>query len=273
MQKKFFIISLVILFGILGVLIFIGIRSSVRNNDLVSNSDYPFRYVMKEGNLVITLDGHKTPKLKWEAEIQNTGVVQVFQKGKEFRGKAKFIVTPVGAGSTRVNFVRSVDIAGTKVDVATVTVPVYISDAMGVNSLSTLENPYLVKGPDVIGETTANPVIINNSVLGNQVDATPETENAPGTIKGDIFFANGKGDWILESLDGNTDFEFYNDGIKDYAVVKKSAKTNNNQNLSEGALVKNAEIALSSQSLKITRKLKAEFRGDGTVRLSLIASE
>ena len=266
MKKKFFIIALIILLAILAILIIIGIRSSVKNEDTLATTDYPFSYLMKGGNLELKLDGHRTPKLMWNTVIEKEGIVQVSQKGSETNGKAKFVIAPAAQGTTRVSFIRDIDVAGTRVNVATVTVPLYITDSGGGLSLSCLENPYLIKGPDVIGESTANPVILNNGGAGDASDGTD-------IIKGDIFFANGRGDWNLESPDGNAEFQFFNDGGKEYAVISKSGSTDNTQNLSEGALVKNAEIILSSQSLKISEKLKVAFNDDGTVSLSMVASE
>ena len=277
MNKKFFIIAMVILLSLLAVLVVIGIRSTIKNDDTLSDTDYPFSYLMKKGNLEIKLDGHRTPKLKWEVQIETDGVVQVAQKGSERRGKAKFIISPSAEGTTRVNIVRAVDMAGTKVEVAIVTIPIYVAESNGSLVLSCLENPYLIKGPDVIGESTSNPVILNNSEAGkaNAADGTAnEADASAGAIKGDICFANGKGDWVLESLDGNSEFAYFNDGGKDYATVSKvGSADSNNQNLSEGALVKTAEISLSSQSLKISEKLQVTFNDDGTVKLSRLASE
>ncbi len=265
MKKKFFIIAMIILVGILAALIVIGIRSSRKNNDTLADSDYPFSYMFKKGNLELKLDGHRTPKLNWEAQIQTDGIVEVAQKGSEKRGKAKFIISPKTSGTTRVNFVRALDVAGTKIAVATVTLPLYVSNTASGISLSCLENPVLIKGPDVIGESTSNPVILNNA--GN---AGEEGENP---VKGDIFFAAGKGDWTLESPDGNAEFSFSSDGGKEYAMVSKSGSSDNTQNLSEGALVKTTEIILSSSSLKITEKIKVTFNDNGTVSLARVTSE
>ena len=278
MKKKFFIIAMIVLVGILATLIVIGIKSSRKNDDTLATSDYPFSYMMKKGNIELKLDGHRTPKLKWETQIQTDGVVQVAQKGSERRGKAKYIISPTTSGTTRVNFVRSLDVAGTKVDVATVTLPIYVTEANGVLNLTFLENPYLIKGPDVIGESSSNPAVINNAAAvssvntDNSQDGSAENVSSD-TLRGDIFFPNGKGDWTLESPDGNAEFTFANDGGKDYATVTKSGGADNTQNLSEGALVKTTEITLSSSSLKISEKLKVTFNDDGTVKLSKVTSE
>ena len=204
MKKKFFIIAMIVLVGILATLIVIGIKSSRKNDDTLATSDYPFSYMMKKGNIELKLDGHRTPKLKWETQIQTDGVVQVAQKGSERRGKAKYIISPTTSGTTRVNFVRSLDVAGTKVDVATVTLPIYVTEANGVLNLTFLENPYLIKGPDVIGESSSNPAVINNAAAvssvntDNSQDGSAENVSSD-TLRGDIFSLTAKETGLLKA--------------------------------------------------------------------------
>ncbi|MBO4863668.1 MAG: hypothetical protein J5517_04845 [Eubacterium sp.] len=254
MKKRFFIIAMVILLGILAALIVIGIRSSRKNDDLFADSEYPISYTIKNGIITIKLDGHRTPDLPWEVRIADESIVSVTQKSSGRDTKDTYIVMPKAAGTTRVNFVKSMNISGTAVEIANINLPLYITSSGNSFDTSCLEEPYLVKGPEVISEGSDHPVILNDT----------------GALMGDIYFVNGKGDWTLDSPDGVAVFDYKSDNGNDYVNITRGSASGDGT--SEGAVVNNSEIILSSSSLKKNEKLKVTYNNDGSVSLSRVTT-
>ena len=257
MKKQFFIISLVVLFLILGGLIIIGIRSNRKSNDLFSDTDYPASLKKKDGTIIVKLDGHRTPKLKWEVEITDTDMVQVVQKGIEFRGSAKYIIVPQKAGLTRVRFVRSKEIAGKKVNVAEINVPIYITNSGGLTA-DCLEAPFLIKGPEIVGENSQNPVLITRYDDNNNYR---------------LEFINGKGDWTVQDSEGQLEMEVKNEDGKDCGYIKRTASVV--QTSDDPASKQSNEVAatLTSPSQEVTEEIKVIFNKNGTVGIMLNQTE
>ncbi|MCR5103385.1 MAG: hypothetical protein K6B68_02890 [Eubacterium sp.] len=252
MKKQFFIISLVVLFLILGALVVVGIRSNIKNNELFADTDYPVLIKKKNGTIIIKLDGHRTPNLKWEVEISDTDLVQVVQRGIEFRGSAKFVIVPLKDGLTRVRFVRSKEIAGKKVNVAEINVPVYITNS-GKLTADCLDAPFLVKGPEIIGENSRSPVLLTQYDNDNYR----------------IEFISGKGDWTLQDPNGQLEMEVRNEDGKECGYISRKEQTG--QTSDNPASQQSNEVmgTLSSQSQQITKEIKVIFNKNGTVKIML----
>ena len=95
MSKKFLIISLSILFGMLGILIFIGVRSYMSDQRAMVGEDYTAAYNIKDNKITIKLDGSATKNLSWEVEIGDPEMVSVAVKKKERGGKATYVISPL----------------------------------------------------------------------------------------------------------------------------------------------------------------------------------
>lgn len=251
MKKKFFITALVILLLILALLIVLGIRSSIISKDSLSGTDYPVTYKIKNGVITVNLDGHKTRKLEWTAEVADSTIVQVDKKGFELGGRAKFVITPLAAGTTRVRFLRQQEIAGTTVNVAEVFAPIYVSGSGNSVYADCMEAPKLVRCPTIMAGDTAFPVLINT-----------DSENLPC-----LEFINGLGDWTVTNTDGMAELSTVPEGNKVYGYIKRKtpdtgadANSNNGNELS---------VILSSPSLGQSIKLKVAYKADEVKGITL----
>ena len=244
MKKRYFIIAIAVLLVILGVLVYIGIAGASSNTDLFAQSDYPVKYSLKKGNMVVKLDGHRSRDLKWSFDITDDTKVAVAQSGFEFNGKAKYIITPKEEGLTRVRFFRTRNIAGSDINVAEIHMPIFVTNTNGVLNVTFLSDPYLVDAPLIIGEATANPVFIEDNEEGSSV----------------IRFANGQGDWGVENPDNVLSINISADGNRTIATLSKIENAG-----ADGVDVHNTSIVLSSASLEVREELAVTFENDGTV--------
>ena len=76
-KKLIIIISLVVLIAIISVIVISSIIRARKTNYLFDNSNYPITYVIKDGSIVMQIDGRKTEKLKWEVSVDDEEIVQV----------------------------------------------------------------------------------------------------------------------------------------------------------------------------------------------------
>jgi hypothetical protein len=266
MKRRYFVIPLVILVGLLVFLIITGIRSAQDNMDVLAGTDYPVSYSFNKGIMTIKLSGRKTPDLHWEVQVSDENIVSVAQKGKERNGRAKYTITPIAPGTGRVNFVRSTEIAGEKVDVAIISVPLYVAEVNGGLSLSCLQNPYLIKGPEVIASDTSFPVILNNYITN---EGKPD-DAASANLKGHLVFAGGMSDWTLSDADGMVG---YDTTTESDGTVIMTLKRTPEKGPAEAVNNKNFDLTLSSESLGITERINVIFRDDGEVKITRILSK
>lgn len=214
MKKRYLIIAIIILILLVAIVTIFMIRKSrreLRTTELFQDSDYPISFEMKEGKVFVKLNGSKTPDLTWEAEIEDEEYVKVEAEGKERKGKAQFIISPLKVGSTRVNFVRRQEAAGHQVDVSLISLPVYSFEVKGTMAVDVLEDPYIENDTMVIGAETEHPVVLcGKSEFYQNVDlyrsammdasgTDAKAEDVQNLILGNIDFLNGKGDWSIES--------------------------------------------------------------------------
>ena len=263
MKKRYFVIALVLLFGILAFLIITGIRSAQDNTDALAGTEYPVSYTFKDGKVTIKLDGHRTPELKWQVTTSNPGFVDIAQKGKERKGKVTYIISPKAEGTTRVSFVRETVIAGTEVDVATIAVPIYVTQNGGRLSVSFLQNPYLIMGPEIIGSDTNYPVIINSDI-----DESKPKDGENGSdpeLSGNLIFPKGINDWTLSNSEGQVKNNITTASDGSVSMFLENAATGTND--------KNFDLTLSSESLGITERLNVIFRDDGKIKITRILSK
>ena len=251
MKKKFFITALVILLLILALLIVLGIRSSIISKDSLSGTDYPVTYKIKNGVITVNLDGHKTRKLEWTAEVADSTIVQVDKKGFELGGRAKFVITPLAEGTTRVRFLRQQEIAGTVVNVAEVFVPIYVTSSGGLFYADCMEAPKLVRCPTIMAADTPYPVLINT-----------DSEDKPC-----LEFINGLSDWTVTNADGMVEMATVPEGNKVYGYIsRKTPETGTEANPNNGNGMK---VNLTSPSLGKSMVLSVSFNSDTVKSITL----
>lgn len=226
-KKKIIIISIVVLLIlILAIIIIVNIvRSQPKKTELFESYeevlDYPISYKTdKDGNLVVKLDGSKTPDLSWDLRIADDSYVDVVLQGKESKGKAEYLITAKAPGMTRVDFVRSRDFSGVSVDVVYISLDIYVGESNEGFTLS-CNTPYYIKGCDVIGENTDYPVIINNAAYIDGSDIYAHGYDNP--LSGDLIFVNGQNDWVLDSPDGYANFRYFNNEGKDTVYISRGS--------------------------------------------------
>ena len=294
-KKLIIIISLVVLIAIISVIVISSIIRARKTNYLFDNSNYPITYVIKDGSIVMQIDGRKTEKLKWEVSVDDEEIVQVTGNSKESGGKVEYTITPVKSGITKVRFAKNETFGDDKINMALINIPVHVVATNNGLIASPLENCYLVEGPDVIGDGTDYPVLFYDKWI-NTVYGTGVIEETA-----DFVFPNGLNDWVLTSVDGHAAFDYIdNDGIVEIYVKKgydpsgiegdvesdDSGSVNidvdmnatptdimsitNSYNTSE---VTGTELTLSSASLGISQKISVTYDEEGEVHLSLISSK
>lgn len=227
-KKKIIIISIIVLLIlIIATIVIIHIvRSQPRKTELFEYNevvvvDYPVSYKPdKEGNIVVSLDGSKTPNLSWDVRVYDDSYVDVAIQGKESNGKATYVISPKAAGMTRVDFVRTRDIAGLSVDEVYISLDVYVGESSEGFEL-TCTDPYYINGCDVIGENTDHPVVLNNSEYIDGSDVYDFGYDNP--ISGDLIFASGQSDWVLDSPDGYANFTYYSNEGNDIVYISRGA--------------------------------------------------
>lgn len=226
MKKRYLIIAIIILILLVAIVTIFMIRRSrreLRTTELFQDSDYPISFETKEGKVIVKLNGSKSPDLMWEAEIEDEEYVKVEAEGKERKGKAQFIISPLKVGSTRVNFVRRQEAAGHQVDVSLISLPVYSFEVKGTMAVDVLENPNIENDTMVIGAETEHPIVLcgksefyqnvdlYRSVMMDASGTDAKAEDVQNLILGNIDFLNGKGDWTIDS----DNFSYKEDNIGD----------------------------------------------------------
>ena len=306
-KKKIIIISVIVLLIIiiLAVILIVKNMNKGKHKSFLSD-DYPITYENKDGNVIIKLDGKKTPNANWTASFDDN-FVDVVQDGKTSKGTATYVISPKSIGFIYVTFDKSIEISGITVVYGSMTFPIEVYESPeGALIAECKADPVYESEDDLIGENTDYPVIINHHYY-----LSDEEMNTP--LKGDLFFINGQGDWTLESPDGYADFDFYSeDGYEfvfitrgygqvegsdseippaDYEEEQSESKKQpepDESKIEEGKVepgvivatmtdsveenspeqVDSAEIILSNEALGISETLIVSFRENGMVAVS-----
>ncbi len=177
------LVGIILVIG--ATLLYFGIRHK-KNNQVRIDSEYPIVYEKKDNNIVISLNGKETKKLKWEMEIEDTNIVSVTQKGWEIGGKAKYEIAPKSVGLTNVTFSRKTSIGSYQYDAAKISIPIYVTDTTTGPQVTFLENPKALIGPIPMAEDTAYPFLVYPY----------------GTGQAQITFINGVSDWTINDPNG-----------------------------------------------------------------------
>ncbi len=292
-KKKIIIIGIIALVVIaIGIYVLIAIRNQrMRTNGLFDDSDYPVTYTYEENTLVVNLDGSKTPTIGWEVKIDNEEKVEVTQEGKAPRTKAKYVIKPTAPGLTRVRFIKAVSAAGHKLNIAEINIPIYVGELGDGFEIQCLDDPYYIKGYDVIGGDTDYPVILNNATMDGEALSQDMNE-----FTGNIVFLNGQNDWVLNSPDAMVDFSFYEEEGRVTVYISKGTGivtdpeeastedvyTKAISSVTDGTPkedylsvdVKEATFTISSESLGISKNIKVNFNEDASVAsVSLVTDE
>lgn len=305
-KKKIIIISvIVLLIIILAVILIVKNMNKGKHKSFLSD-DYPITYENKDGNVIIKLDGKKTPNANWTASFDDN-FVDVVQQGKTSKGSATYVISPKSIGFIYVTFDKSVEISGITVDYGSMTFPIEVYETPEGELIAECKaDPLYEPEDDLIGENTDYPVIINHHYY-----LSHEEMNTP--LKGDIFFINGQGEWSLESPDGYAEFEYYSEDGYDFVFVtrgygqvegsdseippadyveevseSKKQPEPDESKIVEGEvedgvivatitdsaqeaspeMVDSIEVILSNESLGISETLVVQFKEDGTTSVS-----
>ena len=245
-NKKVIIIAAVVLAVVIAVIIILAVRSATnkrieknRNVKLYEETDYPFSYKDTGVGIRFTLDGSKTPDLKWDVVVGDEDYVSADAEGEEVDGKVSYVVSPVNGGTTDIHFIRKTKVAELDVNVVDIGVNVYVDRLDEALDVIVLGDAEYVKGPDIVGEDTDSPVIINNASSDAYVDASEDAyygDNDKNLFKGDIYFVNGQGDWMIESPDGRLYPVYYPYGEGDIAYIKRDTAASKDADVDSGDL-------------------------------------
>ena len=270
------------------------------NVQLYQNADYPILYNEDGDGIVFTLDGSKTPDLKWDVIIGDEEFVSADAQGEEVDGKAIYNVAPLKGGSTDIHFVRSMNVEDVTVNVVDIKTKLFVEEREDYINLIMDGNIEYVKGPDVIAEDSESPVIINNA----SSDASADSEYADydelngNASEGDIYFVKGSEDWEFESTDGLVDITYYPYGKGEIAYIEKGSGAVKEENPQSGDMpgkeerlgkskvsedatpegqsvedkkpspaegITAGDFTLTNDKLGVTEKFHVEFTDDGVI--------
>ena len=100
------------------------------------DTDYPVYVTERQGNVVIELNGAKTPELQWQTAFTDVTVAVPDPKAKEHSGKLKVTLEPRQTGYTVVSFTRPGKIGEVSYDAAEIHAELYAtSEADGTLTL------------------------------------------------------------------------------------------------------------------------------------------
>ena len=214
MKKKHVIIICIaaVLLIALIILLIVLFRKPKQKGKLFSDSDYPVIFTKEDRDMIVKLRDENNPKISWETRIEDESKVKVEPKGKDSGSRVSFLMSGAEPGTTTVDYVKTMDVSGTKADLVIVRLPVYIGETNEGLDVSILEDIKLMDLPGVVGPDTAYPVLIydNDSVSG--------TGDEGLYTRGNFFFVNGINDWVLESTDGQLGFFYDNKDEKTLSV-------------------------------------------------------
>lgn len=235
--------ALVLIIAIVAILF--ARRSRTLEHTLYYDSKYPVVITEKKGNLVVSLKSKEYKDKNWEVRIEDEAVVKATLNGKQSRGKAKFILEPQMAGETDVDFVMFTEVLGSKYDLFTIHIPIYVSENNSGMKIQYLDGHYQQDGFDVVAEDTDYPIVLtgNSEEIGVQVknyeddslatdtDATATdsseediVETARPDLFGNLNFLNGVNDWEV-TLDPGIASYIPSEHEKMYCVILQRSQT------------------------------------------------
>lgn len=185
-RKLIIIVSISALIVILGLVLFLTRRS--KDADLFfEGSEYPVTVQLSGADLKITLDGGKTPDLAWTVEVEDPEVVKAELSGKEKKGRATFLVSPLTEGYTELRFTRSGETGGVSMTAVVITFSISAGTNEDGRLEAFIEEEPLISGQSEAGGTDTDfPFILENSYR----------ENAS------ILFPKGESDWYIRDPNG-----------------------------------------------------------------------
>ena len=243
-KKK--IIALIIGIAILVTILVVSIIAILQYKSytrVFQDTDYPVAYrEEKDRTLTMILRDDNTKKIKWNVEVADSDFVDVTLKGRDSGKKAKFIFSPKMAGVTKVTFAKSVDAAGTKIDLIKMDYVIYVSETVDGLKVSVVDEPNLEFGKEVIGSGTAYPIILNGdlSYFGDE-----ESES------GHLIFIKGKNDWNVEIESANVATDEFSTGDRVDIVLYYSEQGNESEDA--------ADEDISKTDPEKATKLDADF--------------
>ena len=266
MNKKKVIIVVIIIVALLlaaglAFFLFLGKKGGSSKMKLFSDSDYPCEYKVTKSGVELTLDGSKTPNLKWEYEMKRDGIFEITTKSEENKGKVTYNIKVLRGGSTDITFKRKDELAGYNYDAASVKLTLFALMNEGeeyeivVSEEASVDSEMTTK----VAEDTDCPFMIVNSSTGYSY----------------IVFPNGSSDWLVDdplgklrcsigySSDGIETFSFYDyeaDSQLDYTATNNDAV-----NITAYETV----ITLTSEKRGRTEYIKVKVSEKGGIQLSL----
>ncbi len=305
-KKIVFIVAAVAIIAIVIAAFFVRrtvLRHKAEKNMIVQlyeGTDYPVSFNDDGSTIKYTLDGSKTPNLKWNVIVDRDEFVSAEAEGEEVDGKVTYNVYPLKGGSTDIHFVRSMKVADIEINVVDIKATLYVEENDNFTELTMVGEIEYTKGPDVIAEDTESPVIINNA----SSDASSDSESAEydelnGNVsEGDIYFVNGVGDWTFKSADNSVDLSYYSYDKGDIAYIEKGMGVVMEENPESGDLpgkeerlgkakvsedatpegqsvedkepspatdITGGDFTLTNEKLGVTEKFHVEFTDNGVV--------
>ncbi|MBQ6230221.1 MAG: hypothetical protein IJJ74_03785 [Eubacterium sp.] len=266
MNKKKVIIVVIIIVALLlaaGLAFFLllGKKGGSSKTKLFSDSDYPCEYKVTKSGVELTLDGSKTPDLKWEYEMKRDGIFEITTKSEENKGKVTYNIKVLRGGSTDITFKRKDEFAGYNYDAASVTLTLFAlmkddeNYEIVVSEEASVESEMVTK---VAGDTDS-PFLIVNSSSGNSY----------------IVFPEGSSDWLVNdpsekigysigySSDGKETFSFF-----DYDAVSQMDYMATNSD-AVNITAYEAVITMTSEKRGRTEYIKVKVSEKGGIQLSL----
>lgn len=205
---------------ILGIIIFAVSRGNGgTKEDYFSKSNYPVTVSekLKDGSLILKVDGSITSDLKWKYKVSDKSKVKV-KKQKEKKGVLTAKVTPRESGYTTVTFSMNGKIKGLKYKAVELDVHLTVNDsgdgAMSVN----------------VGE-----------IYQTQVSAGALDTDNPFLLDGNYVLLPGGGDWKLDEL--RSEDVMSEEDKKEYDDQKAEIKKEAEKDARLAVLIEYSELA------------------------------
>ena len=186
MKRKLIVaIPILLIMAIIVVILVLTREKKPDSETLIESSAYPVSFRQEGINLILTLDGSRTPELTWSVTDPGDGVVRVQQDGEEKKGKATYILSPGTVGTTTLEFSRSAEVKGYEYDAVRIRIPLYVMETETGKEVQFTDGEQIAVLSDVGGTDSENPFIVCTKDEGD-----PE-----------IIFPDGQGCWVLADPD------------------------------------------------------------------------
>ena len=267
MNKKkviIIVISILILLLAAGLILFLAKgkkKGGSGQTKLFSDSDYPCDYKTVKDGVELTLDGSKTPGLKWEYEVKRDGIFEVTVKSEENNGKITYLIKPVSGGSTDITFKKTDSLAGYSFDAANVSLNLFslITEKGDYEIVVSEEASLDSTSGTKAAEETDYPFLILNSSSGYS----------------QIIFPNGSSDWMYNDPTEKTRCQigFFSDGVEVFTFYDPEAERQLDYTATNSDAVNiqayETVATISSEKFGLTEYIKVKVNEKGGITLSL----